>query len=279
MKLKSSALFLAPLCLVSVARAQDAQAAAQDALPSAREVIDRFVEVTKLRPLLEKTKSMHQVGTFEMKSMGLSGKAESWSAKPDLRYETVEMGGFGQTLSGYDGKVGWMSTSLTGALILDGTDLMLSRLEADYSTLLKPESAYESMRTVGHATFEGKDCYELELVARLPAGMDAEKSRAVRTMQEYYEVATGLEIGRKGRHDGQLGKGPFEIVYADYKDFGGALLSARNLVRGQGVEIAMSYDTIEFDTATAANFALPKDVQAKLAPKPPPAPKAESKPQ
>jgi len=255
--------------------AQDAGAAAQ-ALPSAREVIDRFVEVTKAKDAIAKTKSMHMKGKFSMAAMGMEGPMELWTAKPDLRVSSVELGAFGTVLAGYDGKVAWMTQPMIGARLLKDNELLQSKTEAAYDGVLKATELYESMKTVGRENFEGKDCYKVELVVKPLPGMDVEKSRVARTTQDFYDVASGLLIGTKSTLQGESGSGPSTTIYSDYKEFGGYLLASKSTIRASGQEIAVTIDSVEFDTATDATFALPKEVQGLLDNE---AKKAQAKPQ
>jgi len=255
--------------------AQDAAPAAE-ALPSAREVIDRFAEVTHAKEALEKTRSVHMQGKFSMPAMGIEGAMEIWSGKPDLRLTSIEMGGFGSMLSGFDGQVAWMTNPMMGARILKDAEFLQAKLEASYDSVLKSPDLYESMKTVGRENFEGKDCYKLELVAKPLAGMDAEKTREVRTINEFYEVASGLVAGSKGKQEGEMGGGPYTQIAADYKEFGGQLVATKNTVRASGQEIVLTIDTVEFDTAGETTFALPKEIQALLESE---AKKAAAKPQ
>jgi len=233
----------------------------QEALPAAREIVDRYAQVTHLAESLAKTSSLHAKGAFAMEAMGLKGEAEIWSAKPDRRSVSMEMGAFGKMVTGFDGQTAWMTHPMMGARILKGPELLQAKLEAAYDSSLKPGRDYESMQTLGREAFEGKDCYKVEVVARPLEGMDPEKSRAVRTSLEFYEVASGLLIGNMGRQEGEMGGGPFTTVFSDYRDFGGPLMAAKTRVRQAGQEITLTIESVEFDKATDADFAMPMEVQ------------------
>ncbi len=249
-------------------------------LPSAREVIDRFAEVTKRKALIEKTKSKHEKGKFLMPAFGLEGAMESWSTKPDRHLTVVEMAAMGKVTTGYDGQVAWSMHPMMGPRILKGAELLQNKLEASYDADLKTSPLIESIQTVGREIFEGKDCYKVQVVAKPLEGMDSEKTREVRTSFEFYEVGSGLLAGLKGKQEGEMGGGPYTAVVSDYKDFGGYLLATKTVMKAGGQEFTVTVDSVDFDTATDEIFALPKEVQAKLeseAKKP--APQPEPKPQ
>ncbi len=246
--------------------------ALENALPAAREIVDRYAEVTHLGEVLVRTSSMHMQGSFAMEAMGLVGAVDVWSAKPDRRFLSMEMGAFGTMVTGYDGKIAWMTHPMMGARILKGTELLQAKLEAAYDTALKASPDYESLQTLGRESFEGKDCYKVEVIAKPLEGMDPEKTRAVRTSIEYYEVASGLLLGNSGRQEGELGGGPFTTNFTDSKDFGGQLLATKTRVRTTGQEIVLTVESVTYDTATETTFALPLEIQKMAAagnPKPP----------
>jgi hypothetical protein len=240
--------------------AQDASAA----MPSAREVIDRHAKACNLTEVLAQKHSMHVLGKFSMAAMGIEGTAEIWSAKPAMRKTSMVMGNFGQMVTGYDGKVAWMTHPMVGARIAKGTELLQSRLEADWNAALKTGGQYESLRTVGRESFEGKECWKVEVVAKPLEGMDPQATLEARTSFEYYEIEGGLLIGTKGKQESDLGSGPFTQIFSDYKDFGGMRMATKTTVRQSGQEIVLQLDSVEFDTLDEAFFKLPADVQTML---------------
>jgi len=262
-------------------QAQDDPAAAPQvaAPPSAREVIDRFVQVTHAAGILAQKRSMHVQGRLSMGATGISGTIESWRAKPDLFRDSMEMTGVGTLVTGYDGKNAWMVHTLLGGRILHGTELLQSKADAAWDAALKTDASYESMRNLGRRKFEGKDCWAVEVVLRPLPDMDPEKTRDVRTSIEYYELESGLLIGRTGRQESELGGGPYTTVLSDYRDFGGQLLAARTVLRQSSIEVELTFDKVEYDTASETEFDPPPEIRVLLQAeaKPKTEPKAEQK--
>jgi len=233
-----------------------------ETVPEARAVIDRFATVTKLAEKLAATSSRCERGS--VKFGGIEGKLESWSAKPDQQKVTLDLGGLGKMVSGCDGQVAWISGDLTGSRMLNGMDGYQARLESAYASALKTGEAYESMKNLGRETFEGKECWKLEFVAKPLEGLDPVKSLAARTSHEFYEVASGLLLGAKATMDGELGSGPSTTIYSDYKDFGGVILPATKTSSAQGVKMVYVTASVEFDTAKPADLAPPLEIQKML---------------
>lgn len=255
--------FSSPSSALALRPQEKAQDKAQE-LPSAREIVDRYATVAGLKTGFDKTHSQHIKGTFSLAAMDVHGSMESWSAKPDKHISSIEMGGFGKIVTGFDGKVAWMVQPMVGPRILSGTELMTTKIEAVYDGALKASDLYESMKTVGKKTFEGKECYDVELVVKPLDGMDAAKTREVRTSHEYYEIASGFLIGSEGRQEGEMGGGPYVQVVSDYKDFGGMMVATKTRSRASGQEFVLTVDSVEFDTADANTFALPLEIQKLL---------------
>ena len=256
--------FFATLSLLAPGAAAAPARQQAEALPSAREIVDRYAKVTNLAATLGRTSSMHVRGSFSLPAMGMNGAMEVWSAKPNKRWASMEMGAFGQVLTGYDGTTAWMTQPMMGARILSDAELMQAKLEAAYDSGLKPDSHYESMRTLASQSFEGKECHKVELVARALDGMDAEKTRAARTSVEYYEIATGLLVGSEAWQEGEMGAGPVTTIFSDYKELGGQLQPTKTRMKVSGQEFVLTVDSDEYDTATETTFAPPAEIQKMI---------------
>lgn len=257
------AALLAPTLALAVVTAPAPFVAAQEeapaALPEVRAVLERFAEVTKWKDMLARASSRHDRGT--VKFSGIQGKAETWIRKPAQQVFALDIQGFGTMLSGYDGEVAWMSGQMTGSRLLTGTDLLQTRLDAGWDSMLKPAELYESMRVLGRKTFEGKECHELEFVAKPLEGMDAEKTRAARTSLEYYEIASGLLIGVTGRQEGELASGPYSRLCLEYKELGGVLVPSVTRLKQGVIEMEMTIESLEFDTVTDEQVLPPLEIQ------------------
>ena len=246
-----------PLAAPPLARQQPAQTAA---VPEARAVIARFLEVTKLGEKLEKSQSRHEKMNLAIGGMEAAG--ERWSARPATRKDAIDLGGLGGIVhTGVTGGAGWTSDPMRGPVLLEGVDLLQMRLEADWFSVLKPDSLYESVRTVGLEAFQGKGCWKVESVARPLPGMDPEATKAARTILEYYEVESGFLVAQNGTMDGELGTGPTSSVFSDYKDFGGIQLPAKTTLRQAGIECVLTLVSVEFDTVAEEDLAPPADVK------------------
>jgi hypothetical protein len=246
--------------------AQEARPATSvETLPSAREIIDRYLDVTGTRAVIEKTTSRHVVGKISIPKMGIGGAFEQWSTKPDRLTIRANIEGFGEERRGYDGKVAWAIQSAVGATIQNGAELLQTKIQAQYDADLKPDAFYESIKTIGRKNFAGKDCYEVELVAKPLPGMNPDETKAVRTSYEYYEVDTGLMAGTKGTVASFMGPIPASTQMSDYKKFGDTMMATKSTMEQMGNTLEFIVESVEFDTVGDDVFALPKEIQTLVA--------------
>lgn len=235
------------------------EASAAD-LPAATSILDKFQKATNLAVVAEKTSVMHRTGKLSMPAMGFEGSIEAWSRKPNTIVTHTRMGATGETSQGFDGNVGWQLGPM-GAHIAEGVELLQMKLEASYGSIKDPE-AYESIETVGRKNFEGKDCYDLKVVAKPLEGMDRAKTEKIRTVHEFYDAETGLMVGRVYTvSNPQMGEFEMTSLVSDYKKFGDGLFPTLMVQKTPMFEIQVNWSSIEFPAEVdEAVFALPKEV-------------------
>ena len=158
------------------------------ALPTARSIIDRHILAVGGRAAILARSSSHAVGTVSIPSAGMTGSVDVFTAKPDKSLLRITLGGIGSIEEGFDGKVGWSLSPLTGPTLVQGKELEQKRFDSDFLADLHSDGRYESMTTMEKTDFEGRSCYKLRLVRR--AGGEE---------FEFYDVETGLKAG--GDHD------------------------------------------------------------------------------
>jgi hypothetical protein len=71
-------------------------------LPTAKDVVDKYVKVIGGRDTLLKHKSRYQTGTIELSPMGVKGSVESFYRADNRSLTKVLLEGVGEILDGYD---------------------------------------------------------------------------------------------------------------------------------------------------------------------------------
>lgn len=241
---------LVALCSLAVV-VSSGLSSAQEKLPPARDIIERFVQVTGGREALARHSSRRATGKITMPAQGVEGDVELLAARPDLMRLRMTIAGVGEIQSGYDGKVAWSVNPLTGPMILQGKSLEQTKADADFDAVLHPDTQYTTLETVEKTTFEGRPAFKVRAV-RASGDEDF----------EYYDVENGLMLGAEVTRESPMGPVKATHVTSDYKDFGGLKIASRMIQRLMGTEQVITISDIEYDKVDKSAFDLPPAIQA-----------------
>jgi hypothetical protein len=225
-------------------------------LPAAKDLVAKYVKMVGGEKVLAGHKSQMAKGKFSMPAQGVVGDVEMFAARPNKLLVRITIPGLGETLSGYDGKVGFSSNPATGPMLVEGKALDQLIEQADYDAALHDASKYKSMETVERTKFEGQDAYKVKLVKQ-----NGDESF------EYFDVKSGFIVGQEGIQATPLG--PIKVVGAvsDYKRFGDILMASKLTQQMAGLQQVTTLTTVEFDKVDPSVFELPADVKALTKPK------------
>ena len=224
-------------------------ALADEALPTAREVIDRFVEVTGAADVFGRHESMQTSGTFALPAQGMEGKLMIQAKAPNLMLLRIELAGFGEVLQGYDGTVGWAMDPASGPSLAEGDALAQLKDQANfYSTLYRDEDL-QSLTLVGKEEFAGSDAYRITAVS---------VNGAETTL--FFSVESGLLVGTDSVQHTPMGEISVRSLVSDYKEFEGALVPTRTEQTMMGMQQVITIDAVSFEPIDEAAFALPEAV-------------------
>ena len=245
-------MFLALAPLAAQAPQTSAPAASASVkLPAAREIIDRHIRAIGGRDAILAQTSTHLIGTVSMPAAGLSGKMETFHAKPNRFLQRMSLPGIGDIEEGFDGKVGWTTSPLTGPLLFEGRQLEERAFDADYFEELKSPERYASITTVEKTTFDERPAYKVRLV----------KKNGAEDI-EFYDVETGLKIGAIATRESPMGPMQGTTSYGDYKQFGPLRQPTSLKVTTLNVQMVMSILTLEYGKVDPAIFVLPAQIKA-----------------
>jgi zinc protease len=220
-------------------------------LPPAQEIIAKYVKAVGGAEAFAKYKSQSAKGKFEMPAQGMVGEVEMLAARPDKFLMRMNLPGLGQTVSGYNGKIGFSSNPATGPMLVEGKALDQLKDQADYDSALHEPSKFKSMQTLERTQFEGQDVYKVKLV-RVTGDVTT----------EYFDTKTGLIVGTEGVQESPLG--PIQVVgtLGDYKKFGGILMATKLVQKMAGIQQVVTLSSVEFDKVPESVFDLPAEVKA-----------------
>src|SRR3954467_3084245 len=129
-------------------------------LPTARAVIDRYIEVAGGKDAFVKHNSVLLKGKTEVAGKDIGGSVTLATAKPNKMVLIVDLAGI-PSKPGFDGKVGWQLNPLTGPSIMEGGELRDVSRQADFFSILHDDKDFKSIENLGKTEFEGEECYKI----------------------------------------------------------------------------------------------------------------------
>jgi hypothetical protein len=249
---------LSLVCFVAAAvlsgHAQDAPAQQQKsetALPPAQTIIDRHIEAVGGRAALKAHSSANIKGSITIPANGMTGTIEVFAARPNKVVAKTTLAGIGDIAEGFDGKVAWSMSPMTGPMLATGEELTQKAFDANFDGALGIASRYDAMKTVEKTTFQGRPVYKLALT-RKGGGDDI----------EFYDVETGLKAGGIIERKNPMGTISVTSSVSDYKKFGDLLQPTVMKQSTSGVEIVTTFTSVEYDKVDPTVFELPAAIKA-----------------
>ncbi len=234
------ALFLLPLA-----------AQAQEKIPTADEVLDRYVEVTGGKAAYEKLKNRVATGSVEVKGAGLGGSISIKEA-PDAKNVTIfELKGAGKMEMGTDGTVAWQRSDIAGGKLLTGDEKAHAIRNAFFNNELNWKKVFTSAKCVGSKRMEDKECWQLEMTT--PEGL---------VFQKFFDKKGGLLICAKVTIKTPQMEVPTETFPADYQKVDGILYPHEMRTRAMQLDMVVRVDKITHNADLPADaFAPPADIK------------------
>lgn len=128
-------------------------------LPSAADVLEKYVKAIGGRDALQKFKTRYQAGTVELSPMGLKGTIESYSRSDDRSLTKVSLAGIGDILDGYDGKTAWTVNPIQGSRIKEGRELLQTKRNNIYARESSIDKIYKNVMVRGIEKVGERDAY------------------------------------------------------------------------------------------------------------------------
>ena len=222
-------------------------------LPAADEVVARYVTAIGGADALRAVQSIHASGTFSVPAQGIVAAFELFPARPARLLYRVTVPGVGRIENGYDGQLGWMVNPISGPELLRGPQLEELADDAWFDAPLHESDRIRSMETLEETVFDGRRAYKVRVTFHTG-----------REQFEYFDVATGLQIGTESVRTTPQGRVPTVSILRDDRAFGPLLQATTVVQRAMGFEQIVTLSSCEYDTVADATFALPPEVMALL---------------
>jgi hypothetical protein len=203
-------LILLSLALSVAAFAQEAKPKPAEGMPSADQIIEKYVQAMGGKAALEKLNSRTTKASFEIPSMGAGGTVETFAKAPNKSLAIITVPGFGVIREGYTGTAAWSEDPAMGMRDKSGLELTDAKLASEFHRPLKLKQLYPTMTVTGKQKVGEKEAYVIEAK---PTEGSVEKW--------YFDAQTGLLIRQDAERESPQGKMPTEIYLEDYKEVDG----------------------------------------------------------
>lgn len=235
------------------ARRTLAQDNASSKLPSAAEVLNRYVTSTGGRDALLRHKSVTVHGRYQEPANHLDIETVGYS-KGRRAMQKAFLPGGRLYQAGYDGQVAWDIDPTGKVTIHHGDDARSIARDADMYYHLHVLDYFKSMNVIGIQEFDGHQCYALKGV-----------NKWNQPNEQFYDKDSGLLIGYLFDTKWRGGPGETTQLFEDYKDFGGVLLPTKSTGRdANGVTIGL-VTSVTYDDVDDSVLLLPDAVKKVLA--------------
>ena len=205
--------------------------AAHANLPTADQVLDKYLKAVGGREALLKIRTRVQKGTID--AMGKQSPIEVYSEGPDKRVSISHING-GSSVTAFNGQVGWL-TIPNGVHRMTAAERESANIDAQMYFAARVRDMYKGFQVRPGEEINGRATYlvTVELTPGYPA------------IRMYFDQETGL-LSRMIRYtETALGKNPTQIDYADYKETDGVKIPYRwTLARPNGA-FAIRIDQVQ----------------------------------
>ena len=243
------------LCAVSLVLSASLTAgqSTQTSLPTAREVIDKYVKATGGALAFKSVNSMRARGTFTITGQQMTGSLEMMAARPNKLLTRITVAGIGPLEEGYDGKVGWSIDPFNGPALTTGRGLSERADEAWFDGPLHGPEFVKEMTVVGREEFDGRQVYRVKVISL----------RGTEQI-EFFEVESGLQAGIEATRDTPMGTMPTTTMFRDFQRFGQLTFPSKVVQRLLGQEQTVLFSAYEYDNVPPATFDLPTVIKALI---------------
>jgi hypothetical protein len=224
-------------------------------LPTAKEVLERYVEVTGGRDALLRHKSMTVRGRLEVPSRKLQREGVLYT-KDGKMLQKIFLPDAKENASGYDGQTAWDLGPDGKAVVHEGDEVKTVARDADMYYHLQVLKYFKSMEVIDVKDFNGRACYHLKGI-----------NNWGKVNEQFYDKENGLLVGYAFNTAWRGGIGDATETFEEYKDFGGVRMPTVNTHREGGEVSIFRITSVTYDDVADEVFALPEAVKSALAAK------------
>jgi len=231
---------------------------ADEPLPKAEEILDRYVEATGGKAAYERLKSRRVTGTFSVPAQQLQAKLVVIEKAPNMSRLEIEIEGIGKSVRVCDGKHAWeINEALGGARLIQGDEAKEAVRNAVFNPDLHWRKLYKKVQTLSVEDVGGKPAYKVLLESE-----DGEK------ITNFYDKKTGRLVRSDRTIKTPMGDVTIQSFPADYKEFDGIFVATttRQVVAQMNMERVFRIEKVEHNIDIPAEmFEPPASVKEQIA--------------
>jgi photosynthetic reaction center cytochrome c subunit len=193
---------------------------AQESLPSADQILDKYLAAIGGAGALHKIKTRVQKGTVD--TGGEQYPIEIYSEAPEKRL-SISHASFGESVTAFNSQSGWLTTP-RGVHPMNPSERQSARIDAQMYFPIQIHELYQEFKVLpgesidGHATF-----------------LVTAKGTSTPPLRLFFDQQSGLLLRMIRYTETPLGRNPLELDYADYRETNGVKIPSQwTLTRTNG---------------------------------------------
>lgn len=213
-------------------------------LPALPDVIRKMTDALGGEKAIRRHAHRTLTGTAELVGLPMKGAYVQKASAPNLSLAEMHLGDL-LVRQGFDGKIAWSDTPMTGKQILSGLAADMMRQQAQFYGPLDLAATSREATVLGFAEFDGRNCVELKLVGQGGG-----------TSFLYVEAETGLMAGTKFMVETPLGLIETKSFSRNYRDFDGFRTATEIYVESSVQRQRILIDKVTFEEIPASEYSL-----------------------
>jgi len=211
---------------------------------SADPILAKYVAALGGATAIQRVKTRVEKGSADIG--GKQFPVDIYAESPDKRVSTMHLPS-GDSVTAFNGSVGWLSTPGRPTRWMSGPDIEGARFDAEFSLPIRMKEIFSELTVNGSERIDGRDT---TLVVGTRSGKPPVKF--------YFDPNTGLLVRVLRYTDTALGLNPTQIDYADYREVDGVKIPWRWTIARPSGRFTIKLDEVQQNvTIDAAKFAAP----------------------
>jgi photosynthetic reaction center cytochrome c subunit len=179
---------------------------AQESLPTAEQILDKYLAAAGGAEALHKIKTRVQKGNVD--ALGQQYPIEIYSEGLEKRL-SISHASFGESVTAFNGQAGWLSTA-RGIHVMSSSERQSARIDAQLYFPVQLRELYQEFKVLPGETIDGHATF-----------LVTARGASTPPLRLYFDQQTGLLLRLIRYAETPLGRNPLEVDYADYRDAGG----------------------------------------------------------